>query len=169
MGQAPCYSTEFTLEDEETPELRRVKKIVLVFSLVGKFFAIFGIDETYIADRARERTQWQNHAVNVLTVSPHAEFEKIFNGIKLAVEQQFEGYKFIPFRIHCAVINGLQVRYSDREECTIFHALFNDRYNLDHILMPRGDAGFGSKDWEVANATSFEVKVLIQPPPPPTL
>lgn len=48
MGQAPSYSTEFIMEDEQTSELRRVKKMVLVFSLAGKFFAIFGIDETYI-------------------------------------------------------------------------------------------------------------------------
>ncbi|MES2455791.1 MAG: hypothetical protein V4594_09635 [Bacteroidota bacterium] len=167
MGQAPSYSTEFILEDEQTPELRRVKKIVLVFSLAGKFFAIFGIDETFIADRAKERTQWQNHAINVFTISPHAEFETVFSGIKLAVEQQFEGYKFIPFGIHCAIIDGLQVRYSDREECTIFHALFNDQYDLNDTVIPRGDIGFGNKDWEVEGAESFEVRVILQPPPPP--
>jgi hypothetical protein len=166
MGQAPSYSTEFILEDEQTPGLRRIKKVVLVFSLVGKFFAIFGIDETYIIDKVTDRSQWQNHAVNVITVSPEAEFEKIFNGIKEAVEQRFEGYQFIPFRIHCAVIDGLQVRYSDREECTIFHALFNDRYDLNNNRVPRGDVSFGSKDWEITGAESFEVQVLIQPPPP---
>ncbi|MES2826913.1 MAG: hypothetical protein V4687_02105 [Bacteroidota bacterium] len=178
MGQAPSYSTEFILEDEQTATFRRVKKIVLAVSLVGKFFAIFGIDESYIKHAPEDIPEWLtgrvwqngpvwlNHAVNVVTVSPHAEFEPIFNGIKFAVEQQFEGYKLIPFRIHCAIIEGLQVRYSDREECTIFHALFNDKYKLNDNTITRGDAGFGSKDWETENAQDFEIEVAIGPPPP---
>ncbi|MGY4385851.1 hypothetical protein ACVWYN_002899 [Pedobacter sp. UYP24] len=166
MGQAPSNSAEFILEDVDTPEFRRVKKLVLAVSLAGKFFAIFGIDETFIKEKAEKTFQWQYHAINVVTISPYGEFETLFNGIKIAVEQQFEGYKFVPFMVHCAVIEGLQVRYSDREECTIFHALFNDQYKLKDGMVLRGELSFGSKDWETENAELFKIEVRIAPPPP---
>lgn len=66
------------------------------------------------------------------------------------------------------VIDGLQVMYlDDKEECTIFNALFNQFLDSYNSIFLRGDQYFGYQDWQTGNSDTFKsVTVILTPPPP---
>jgi hypothetical protein len=62
------------------------------------------------------------------------------------IENRFKGYHFIPFELCKQTIEGLDVRYSDENLSTVFHALFNDHIDLD-TWRTIGDNYYKSDDW----------------------
>ena len=161
-GQAPSFSADFFLEDIDSPRFRHVKKLSVAVSLVGKFFAIYGVDETIVKACNEDGRYLSYRAINAITASPYSEFKSYFLDLKQEVEKEFIGYKFLPFSIHLSIINGLEVRYSDRKECTIFHALFNEQIDLNNQLPVRGDRFFGFEEWATENPKITEI--TIHPP-----
>lgn len=57
-----------------------------------------------------------------------------------------EGFRFIPFELCTQTIDGLEVRYSDQNLNTVFHALFNDHIDLT-TRNTIGNEYFKSEDW----------------------
>ena len=167
MGQAPSLSTEIILEKTETVNHVLQKKLSVNLSLVGKFYTIYGIDDsTYVKHQEGSYTHHYN-AINAITTSPFQEFDQPFKKAKEILELRFPGYKYVPFMIYSSIINGLRVRYSDKEVCTIYDALFNG--NLDRIneyCFRRGDTSYGYDDWRIPNTEQFDIQVSISAPPP---
>jgi len=157
MASEFSFTGELILERYKDDSLVREKKIIFVVSLLGPYFTIYGVDETAIKDKI-EQHDIAYKAINVITVSPFKEFEKHFILLKLAIEQEFADYKFVPFKVTTLYIEGVQPPYSNLTECTIYGALFNNSFDYRHIPSPfRGDINYGS---EQSNIT-----VRLQPPP----
>jgi len=155
------YGGELTLEKYEDDALIRKKKLIFNVSWLGNFYTIYGVDETYIRDKkAMGEFDFQYHAINVITVSPHREFENSFNYLKTAIDEQFVGYKLIPFRVCCFYIKDLHTSYSYPHEATVYNTIFNE--SLDRVYFPlihlRGDKRYGSEPGNI--------KVRLLPPPP---
>jgi len=171
-GQAPSYSADIVIEQTETETFKTVKKLSFALSLVGDFFTIYGVDETFIIEKGDGPYPISYPSINIVTASPFKEFESIFKELKETIETKFKGYKFIPYAVNSMVIDGLQVRYlDDKEECTIFNALFNQFLDSYNSMFLRGDQYFGYTDWQTGNSDTFKsvTVVLSPPPPPPTL
>lgn len=86
------------------------------------------------------------------------------------METKFTGYKFIPYAVNSMVIDGLQVKYlDDKDECTVYNALFNQFLDSYDSMFLRGDQYFGYGDWQTGN-TDYpkSVTVFVSAPPPPT-
>ncbi|MVN22444.1 polysaccharide deacetylase family protein [Mucilaginibacter arboris] len=167
-GQAPSFSCDLIIENFEHNQLKRTKKLSLAVSLAGKFFTIYGVDETIITDKNEDNFDSDFHAINALAVSPYKEFELVFKDLKSMVEAKFTSYKFVPFAINSMFIKGLQVRYLFKEECTIYNALFNhllDTY--DTKKSPRGDKHYGYDDWLVEDYNpENDINITLTPPNP---
>ncbi len=152
LGQSPSFSCDLIIEKIEQGQLKKIKKLSLAVSLLGKFFTIYGVDETFIVDKNEDMFDFNFHAINVLTVSPFRELEILFKDLKSVVESKFVDYKFVPFAINSMLIVGLQVRALDDEPCNIYKALFNQLLdNYDNRKMTRGDKYFGYDDWIIEN------------------
>ncbi|MBC6109392.1 hypothetical protein ACFOG5_03840 [Pedobacter fastidiosus] len=164
-GQAPSLSFDVILEKVESPEFRRIKKISVAVSLVGGFFTIYGVDETFVIEKNQGSLDLNYHSINVITVSPYKEFESIFIDLKIAVEAKFKGYKFVPYAIGNMTLKGLQVRYIDYNgDSSIYNALF-DQF-LDSYDGPvRGSKFFGYEDWSIDLSNPDSVGVFTTPPP----
>lgn len=82
------------------------------------------------------------------------------------VEARFSDYKFVPFAINSMFIKGLQVRYLDKEECTIYNALFNHLlYTYDTRKLTRGNRHYGYDDWIIENY-NFDNDITVELKPP---
>ncbi|MEM1123297.1 MAG: hypothetical protein AAGJ18_22845, partial [Bacteroidota bacterium] len=66
----------------------------------------------------------------------------------LFMEQEFEGYKFLPFLVWSYNIEGLYVKYAQEKKCNVFHALFS---NLDMGLKFIGSRHYKIEDWVLKN------------------
>jgi hypothetical protein len=157
-GLRPGYSSAAIVNRFENNELLHLKTLHYSVSLIGPFFTIYGIDETCIKD------DWDGRnigyaAINVVTVSPYKEFELEFNVVKSSIEDKFKGYKFIPFRLHSMVIDGLFDSYNDKE-LTIYEALFDHRLDGFDTMRIRGDSSYGYNEW-IKN----KIHVKLLPPP----
>jgi len=169
-GQAPSYSADIIIEQTDTESFRSIKKLSIAVSLAGDFFTIYGIDETAIKEKGSGEHPISYPSINVLTASPFKEFESIFKGLKKTIETKFTGYKFIPYAVNSMVIDGLQVRYlDDKDECTVYNALFNQFLDSYDSMFLRGDQYFGYGDWQTGSIGSVKsVTVFLAPPPPLT-
>jgi len=149
------YSAELILERYIDKSLCRVKKIAFAVSSIGPYFSICGIDETFIIDS--EDRRWY-HSINIITVSPYAEFENLFNYLETEIKSQFPTYKFVPFNLCAYYIKDAETHYSNGEECTVYNVLFNNSLDSYHNRYHRGDTlyGFGESN----------IKVTLEPPPP---
>ena len=79
------------------------------------------------------------HAINVITASPHEEFEKDFNYLQRRIETRFKGYKFVPISMCLRMIKGLH--HDFLEYGTVYDALFNHLFNFYYFPLAhyRGD------------------------------
>ncbi len=139
-GVGPGFSGDLVLEKYEDQSLIRVKRIAFAVSLIGPFYSICGVDETFIKDEGKSY-----HAINVVTTSPYKEFEGAFNGIKYGIENQFKDYRLVPFLACVQSLKDLDVLNSHRQEGTVYGALFNhlfDYYNYSFPIL-RGDSVYG--------------------------
>jgi hypothetical protein len=164
MGQQPALSTDLILEKIET---ENIKKLRINLSLVGKFYTIYGIDESASLERQDGQVIRSYYATNTVTVSPYKEFEQPFKEVQSLLEARFHEYKFVPFAIHSMIITGLRVKYSDKEICTVYDALFNG--NLDYLgemTFKRGSIHYGYEEyWRIPNTQDHDIIVSFTPPP----
>lgn len=167
MGQAPSLSTDFTIEKTETDHFIITKKLSVHLSLVGKFYTVYGKDESAIMEKQNDDFSRRYHAFNSLTASPYMEYEQPFKAAQQLIEQSFPGYQFIPFGVHSMIINGLRVRYSDKEICSVYDALFNHFLDsVAELTYKRGNSRYGYEEyWRIPNTEDQDIMVSISPPP----
>ena len=141
----PSFSSSLILKRNVFGELVHLKTLHFSVSLIGPFFTIFGVDETGIKDE-RDGHDLLYSNKNIVTVSPYKEFEQCFNFIINKIEQRYQGYKFIPFRLHSMLIDGVYDMLSDKE-CSIYEALFDDCLSGYDTIRMRGDTRYGYEEW----------------------
>ena len=156
-GSVPGFSGDLILETYEDEVLRRVKRIAFAVSLIGPFYCVCGIDETFIKDERDERPI-SYHAINVVTVSPYKEFEAGFNTIENHIKKEFSGYRFIPFETCMRYLQNLETRHSMGQEGTVYNALFNHLFNFYTHYHSRGDRSYGLE-------RNPNIRVTLSPPP----
>jgi hypothetical protein len=123
-------------------DLTRTKELHFFVSLVGPFYTIVGQDNNAIKiDDIRSC-----RSTNYLIVSPEKEFAETFKFLCDKIEPRFKGYRFVPFEICQQTIDGLEVRYTEKNLNSIFHALFNDHIDLLDWRKV-GNEYFKSEDW----------------------
>ena len=154
-GQAPSFSSYMIVEKNVIGTCTHLKELHFAISFVGNFFTIYGLDTTRILD---EKGGYKGYYVpNVLTASPFKEFEKDFLLLEKSIRKRYPDHKMVPYGFGKQIMEGLQVRYSDAEVCSIQMALFNDtiqpRNNFLHtqghvIDYKRGDVYYGIEDWK---------------------
>ena len=88
----------------------------------------------------------QYRSTSYLVVSPENEFAAAFRLLCDQIENRFKGYRFIPFELCKQTIEGLDVRYTDENLNTVFHALFNNHIELD-TCRTIGNDHFKSDNW----------------------
>lgn len=77
------------------------------------------------------------------------EFEEIFKFVEQKIKEKYPNHKIIPFRVGQSIIDGLQVRYLDDENCSLNKALFNQQLSEERIKhYPRGDQLYGLDVWK---------------------
>ncbi|MFY8036387.1 MAG: hypothetical protein ACOVMQ_04415, partial [Cyclobacteriaceae bacterium] len=83
---------------------------------------------------------------NHLVVSPEIEYAESFHYLCSKIESRFNGFRFIPFYIYEQTIEGLNTRFFNGNNSSIFCALFHD---LIDLKTPRiiGNHSFKSEDW----------------------
>ncbi len=138
-GIGPSFSAEIILETYDDDAFSRVKKLSFAISLIGPFFTIYGVDETFIKMPERPGAAGY-HAINIITVSPFQEFEPDFNYLRGKIEKEFDKYKFVPFFILSYHIEGLHLfdGEDDDEYGNVFRALFNHLLNGYDMSKTRG-------------------------------
>ena len=159
-GQAPSFSSHLILDINEFKNGCNFKQLHFAVSLVGNFFTIYGMDVTDIYDKEKQFTKTFRTA-NILTASPFMEFKNDFEKLESLIRDRFTDFRMIPFAFGQQIINGLQVRYSDAEVCSVHMALFDDtiqiqnNFRYTHGLMiehTRGDIYYGLNDWKKDNS-----------------
>lgn len=140
-GQAPSFSSFVLLEQTALDNLTRTKELHFFVSLVGPFYTIIGADiNTVKIDKRHYRT------TSFLVVSPENEFAETFRLLCDRIENRFNGYRFVPFELCKQTIDGLDVRYTDENLNSVFHALFNNHIELD-TWRTIGESYFRSECW----------------------
>jgi hypothetical protein len=153
-----AFQAELILKKYQDESLIYIKKIVFTVSFIGPFFSVYGIDITFIKENADGSGPLYD-AVNVVTESPYKEFESAFNYLKEEIAEQFGSYKFVPIRVGLYDVKGLQTPYSDRDECTVYNALFDAALDYQPFQFFRGEMYYGSEK-------NPNIKVVLGPPPP---
>lgn len=141
-GQAPSFSSYALLDIVSVDDLIRTKELHFFVSLVGPFYTIIGQDNVVV--KFDDNTSFRN--TNYLVVSPENEFADPFKLLCDKIENQFKGFRFVPFEICTQTIEGLYVRYSDEKLNSVFHALFNNNMDLT-VSKKIGDDYFKSEGW----------------------
>jgi len=141
-GQAPSFSSYVLLDTVSIDNLTRTKELHFFVSLVGPFYTVVGQDNNTV--RLEEYKNYRS--TSYLVVSPENEFANVFKILCDKIENRFYGFRFVPFEICRQTIDGLDVRYSDENLNTVFHALFNNQIDLT-IWRKIGNDYFKSEDW----------------------
>jgi hypothetical protein len=140
-AMAPSFSSYVLLEKTSSGNLTRTKELHFFVSLVGPFYTVIGQDASLV-----QLSDGYYGGTNYLVVSPKNEFADVFTLLCNNIENQFKGFRFVPFEICRQTIIGLSVRYSDEKLDAIFHALFNNILNLN-ARSRLGDDYYKSADW----------------------
>jgi|3_EtaG_2_1085321.scaffolds.fasta_scaffold23077_2 hypothetical protein len=153
-GQAPSFSSSVIVERNVMGNCSHLKELHFSLSLVGNFFSIYGLDSTRILDEKDSSSGYR--AANVITGSPYKEFKKDFLILENSIRERFPNHKMVPFAFGQQIIDGLRVRYSDAEVCSVHMAIFNDfvqpknnlRFTQGYVVgHTRGDIYYGLDDW----------------------
>ncbi len=146
LGQAPSFSSSIVIKRKKIENCIHCKKINFSVSLLGDYYQIFGSDSITIQEG---KGAIYYPSVNIITTSPHEEFEEIFKFVEQKIRNKYPNHKIIPFRLGQFIIDGLQVRYLDDEDCTINKALFNSSLSEEYIKRyTRGNNGYGMEVWK---------------------
>ena len=143
-GLSPSYSSKVEIENVKFGDLTRVKRIHYFISFLGPYYTIIGDDLSIVP--IVEETLFRT---NYLIVSPFNEFEELFKTIAEEIECCFKAYQFVPFFILKGTLNGLELPHAEGHVNTIFSALFNSEFDLNHPV--RGDEYFRDKVWTNAD------------------
>ncbi|GAB3903422.1 hypothetical protein [Mucilaginibacter boryungensis] len=135
-----AFSAEVILDRYEDDTLIRVKKITFSVSFISPYFAINGVDETFIKESDGLRSY---RAINIITISPYNEFEKDFNYLRTEIEKEYPQHHFLSYKIGSIYLQGLITNFSYPEECTIHNALFDDTLNDYKKVSFRGNTSYG--------------------------
>ncbi|HEY5368846.1 MAG TPA: hypothetical protein VIJ75_07630 [Hanamia sp.] len=141
-SQAPSFSSYVLLDTTSVDNLTRTKELHFFVSLVGTFYTIIGqdINTVKLADRTNYRS------TSYLVVSPENEFTDTFKLLCDKIENQFKGFRFVPYSIFQQTIDGLNIRYSDENLNSVFHTLFNNSVDVA-VQRKIGNNYFKSEDW----------------------
>lgn len=155
-GQDTCFSASLILEETKMADLVRTKEISFYVSLIGPFFSIIGIDRSEI-NFEKNKSFW---ITNSLTTSPEKDYADIFKLIEQKIEQRFEKYRLVPFRLLTEEIPGLYTKLYDTKTMTVFNALFNGQVDLSSNIT--GDIYYGSdhwirKDWDASHEGGWTI------------
>ena len=168
LGQQPSFSFDVIIERSEEPGFVRLKKLCVAISLLGDFYAIYGIDESFMIDEG-ERYPRHYHAVHAITTSPYKEFEQPFLAVKKAIQDRYPTHRQVPFYMLTMYMEGLYDRYDEKSECMIYNALFDQKLKHYEHFQFRGTQDFGESEWikEGVDPTEIRtVEVVVMPPPP---
>ena len=144
-GQAPSFSSSIILLRNRIENCIHTKALHFSVSFVGDYFQIYGLDSTTILE---EKEKKGYSSVNVVTTSPFEEYKETFEYVEQKLREKYPNYKMIPFAFGQTIINGLQVRYLNDENCSINKALFNHFLSEENISRSkRGDRHYGKDDW----------------------
>ncbi|HMI02009.1 MAG TPA: hypothetical protein VK541_05975 [Pedobacter sp.] len=166
-GQQPAFSFDMILEKTELPELTKIKRLSVAVSLLGDFYAIYGIDETMLKEGG-DPYPYKYHAVNAITTSPYREFEEHFLKLKQLILERYPNHRQIPFSILTTYIEGVYNRYNETNESTIYNALFNQQLKAGYPYNIRGDHNYGFNEWREKGITDADLPVVTVSAPPPT-
>jgi hypothetical protein len=141
-GQMPSFSSFILLETNTVENLTRTKELHFFVSLIGPFYTIIGRDYNIVNMGKLGYSKSTNH----LVVSPEIEYAESFHYLCSKIESRFNGFRFIPFYIYEQTIEGLNTRFFNGNNSSIFCALFHD---LIDLKTPRiiGNHSFKSEDW----------------------
>jgi hypothetical protein len=160
-GQAPSFSSYVLLDTTSIDNLTRTKELHFFVSLVGPFYTIVGQDNNTV--KLEEHKNYRS--TSYLVLSPENEFADTFKLLCDRIENRFNGFRFVPFEICQQTIDGLDVRYSDENLDTIFHALFNNHIDLT-IWQKIGNDYFKAEDWIKEGYVDTGGRWTIYPPTP---
>ncbi len=156
FGQEPSFSACVELSKDEFGDRIAEKRIHLAVSLIGPFYTLYATDTTALVERNPEilkdkiesnRVYLQTHRI---IISPCGEYAEIFKKLRVLIENDFKNYQFIPYSIHSAFLDGLQVTYRDEQKNRIYHALFNQHFDFNSMIA--GDQfEYGFDQWLIEN------------------
>ncbi|WP_316843887.1 hypothetical protein [Pedobacter psychrodurus] len=134
---------------------------------MGKFYTIYGVDDSASLESHDDQFIKHYYAINAITVSPYKEFEQPFKKEIELIEEFYPDYKFVPFAVHSMVIDGLKVRYSDKEVCSVYDALFNGNLGYyNDSTFHRGDTRYGyDGHWRINDHGNQNASVKFFSPP----
>lgn len=139
-AQAPSFSSFVQLETFSFDNFIRSKELHFFVSLIGPYYTIVGQDTNALKIGAETF-----RSTNYLVVSPEKEYTEPFHTLCNQIESNFDNYRFVPSVILKQTIEGLEVRYTDDKESSVFAALFNN--NIDLNIRTVGNKYFKSEDW----------------------
>ena len=140
-GQAPSFSAFVLLETIIQSDSVRTKELHFFLSLIGPYYTVLCQDKNLVKAGDSNFV-----STNHLLVSPEGTASNAFQLVCDKIEDQFKGYRFVPFTLCKQTIEGLRVRYSEDKLDTIFHALFNNHVDLTTGKVA-GDDFYKSGDW----------------------
>jgi len=141
-GQAPSFSSFVVLEKNSMDNLTRTKELHFFVSLAGPYYTIIG--QHNIAIKIGDNKNYRS--TNYLVVSPENEFTDAFHLLCGKIEKQFKGFRFVPFHLCKQTIEGLNVRFTNENLCTVFYALFNNQIDMNNLNIIGNDY-YKSNDW----------------------
>lgn len=145
-GQAPSFSSSIVMKRNIIENALHDKKINFSVSLLVDYYQIYGSDSVIIQE-GKDGIYYPS--VNVITASPYEEFEEIFKFVEQKIKDKYPNHKIIPFRVGQFIIDGLQVRYLEDENCSVNKALFNNHLSEEPIKhYPRGDQQYRMEIWK---------------------
>lgn len=143
-GQSPSFSAYLILESLKLSDRTLNKELFFAVSLVGKFYTVIGRDKTQI--NLSEITF--SESTNLLIVSPEGIYQSFFEIVCFQIEQQFDGYRYVPFEIATQYLEGLHVMYTDDPADKIFNAIFSEQIDLNANII--GDRYYKSSSWAIS-------------------
>ncbi|WP_258097601.1 hypothetical protein [Marinoscillum pacificum] len=164
-GQLPSFSADVILEEEAYKDRIFTKKIHMAVSLLGPFYTLFGVDQTDLFTESSILEGRKGHFLNThrMMVSPELEFKETFVKLRDLVEDEFDGYRFVPYGMFSSTIEGLHLNFLHSGELPrVYYALFDNM--IDFNCRVEGDQfKYGSDQWYIENP-NMEDYWTIYPP-----
>lgn len=154
FGFVPSYSAYLSLESEGKDDKWKYKELCFSVSHLGKFYQVYGIEKSVrssVIIHDGEEVPYQTVNVKKIVVSPLGEFKSYFEKVENYINDEYKGYRIVPFKIGQTIIEGLQILHLDNEKCSINMALFNDFLGLGEQvdeIKPSGDLSYGMESWK---------------------
>ncbi len=155
-GQEPSFSGYIALQKDEINDKISEKRLHIAVSLIGPFYTLFETDVTTLIERntgfykgATESDRFYQK-IHRTAISPYGEYAHVFDKIRILIENDFKEYRFVPYMVHSAFLEGLQVRYRHEKKNRIYHALFNQLFDFNAAIV-RDEFEYGRDQWFIHN------------------